>query len=71
MQEISETPEWRAAHPGAVIGLLEISGVENGRSSPALDERKREAEARLRSACKGFGRKDFLAQPVLAVRSRR
>ena len=26
---ISATDEWRTNHPGAVIGLLEISGVEN------------------------------------------
>lgn len=67
MMEISATNEWRSAHPGAVIGLLELSGVENTRRPPALEERKREAEARLRSACGGFARKDFLAHPVMAA----
>jgi len=70
MLSISATDQWRAAHPGAAIGLLELSGVENARPSPALDERKRDAEARLRSDCGGFGRKDFLAHPVMAAYDR-
>jgi len=64
---ISGTDGWRSAHPGAVIGLLELSGVENTRASPELDTRKRETEARLRERCKGFSRPDFLALPVMAA----
>jgi len=64
---ISGTDGWRSAHPGAVIGLLELAGVENTRSSPELDARKRQTEALLRERCKGFSRPDFLALPVMAA----
>lgn len=64
---ISGSAEWSAAHPGAVIGLLEMTGVDNPALSPLLDERKRETEARLRKNCTGFRRQDFLALPVMAA----
>lgn len=67
MLAISGTDGWRSAHPGAVIGLLELAGVENTRSSPELDARKRQTEALLRERCKGFSRPDFLALPVMAA----
>ncbi|RPI87367.1 MAG: hypothetical protein EHM41_05275 [Chloroflexi bacterium] len=70
MLAISGTNEWKNSHPGAVIGLLEISGVENTTSSPALNQRKRETEARLRSEYAGFSRLDFLALPVMAAYDR-
>src|SRR5262249_55761488 len=64
---MSATAEWRAAHPRAVIGLLELSKVENARPSPQLDERKREMEARLRERYQGFTRQNFLSLPVMAA----
>ena len=64
---ISATEEWRTAHPGAVIGLLELSRVENAHPSPQLDDRKRETEARLRERYKEFTRQEFLALPVMAA----
>jgi DNA/RNA-binding domain of Phe-tRNA-synthetase-like protein len=67
MIEISGTVEWSAAHPGAVIGLLEITNVDNTHPSPQLNLHKREAEARLRKTCAGFTRGDFLALPVIAA----
>lgn len=67
MLAISGTNEWKNSHQGAVIGLLEISGVENTTSSPALNQRKRETEARLRKVYAGFSRQDFLALPVIAA----
>ncbi len=67
MMSISATDEWKKAHPGAVIGLLELSSVDNGQPSPALDQEKREVEARLRAACQSFTRQDFLALPVMAA----
>jgi DNA/RNA-binding domain of Phe-tRNA-synthetase-like protein len=70
MLPISATEEWRAAHPGAIIGLLELSGLENSGSSPRLNERKREIEAGLRERYKGFTRQDFLALPVMAAYDR-
>jgi DNA/RNA-binding domain of Phe-tRNA-synthetase-like protein len=70
MLSIAFTDEWRRTFPGAVIGLLEISGVDNAHPSPGLEERKRETEARLRAACQGFARKDFLSLPVMAAYDR-
>ena len=64
---ISGTAEWRAAYPGAVIGLLELAGVENTLPGQQLNQRKRETEARLRKDYAGFSRKDFLALPVMAA----
>ena len=66
MLSISAVDNWRTSHPGAVIGLLELSGIENIHSSPKLDERKRETEARLRERYKGFTRQDFLSLPVMS-----
>jgi DNA/RNA-binding domain of Phe-tRNA-synthetase-like protein len=64
---ISATDEWHRTHRGAVIGLLELSHVENPQLSPKLDERKREAEVRLRERYTGFSRQDFLALPVMSA----
>jgi DNA/RNA-binding domain of Phe-tRNA-synthetase-like protein len=66
MLSISATGEWRTTHPGAVIGLLELSGVENVRSSPRLNERKRETEAYLRERYKGFTRQALMSLPVMS-----
>lgn len=70
MLSISATAEWRAAHPGATIGLLELAGLENAGASPRLNERKREIEARLRERFQGFSRRDFLSLPVLSAYDR-
>jgi DNA/RNA-binding domain of Phe-tRNA-synthetase-like protein len=67
MIKISGTAEWGAAHPVAMIGLLEMTGVENTLASPQLNQRKREVEARLRKDYAGFSRPDFLALPVMAA----
>ena len=67
---ISATDEFRATHPGAVIGLLEFSDVENTRPSFQLNDRKRETEARLRARYRGFTRQDFLSLPVMSAYER-
>lgn len=67
MLSITATNEWRTAHPGAIIGLLELSGVDNMRPSPELNQRKREVEALLRERYNGFTRQNFLALPVMAA----
>jgi DNA/RNA-binding domain of Phe-tRNA-synthetase-like protein len=67
MLSISATDEWRNAHPGAAIGLLELSGVECASGPQVLEDRKRETEARLRERYHGFTRQDFLALPVMAA----
>jgi DNA/RNA-binding domain of Phe-tRNA-synthetase-like protein len=66
MLAISATDEWRPAHPGATIGLLELWGLERTGSSARLNERKREIEAGVRARYKDFTRQDFLALPVMA-----
>jgi len=65
MISVVATDEWRTAHPGAQIGILEISGVDNSQPAPALDQEKRAIEARLREKYAGFSRDDFLNLPVL------
>jgi DNA/RNA-binding domain of Phe-tRNA-synthetase-like protein len=70
MISIAATDDWRSSHPGAVIGLLELSGIVNASSSSALDERKRATEARLRDRYQGFTRPDFMALPVMAAYDR-
>jgi DNA/RNA-binding domain of Phe-tRNA-synthetase-like protein len=65
MLAIAATEAWREAHPGSIIGLLELSGLENTGPSPKLNERKREIEAGLRERYKGFTRQDLLALPVM------
>ncbi len=70
MLSISAADEWRMSHPGATIGLLELSGLDNSGSSPQLNARKREIETRLRERYQGFTRQDFLALPVLSAYDR-
>jgi len=48
MLSISPTNEWRSAHPGALIGFLELSAVTQPASSPALDEQLRRIEENIR-----------------------
>ena len=67
MLSISATDDWRTTHPGAVIGLLEVSGVDNTRPSPELDAEKRATEAHLRERYAGFARSDFVSLPVMAA----
>jgi len=69
-RDIAATDGWRAAHPGASIGLLELSALDNRGASPRLNERKRAIEAGLRERYRGFGRQDFLALPVMAAYDR-
>jgi DNA/RNA-binding domain of Phe-tRNA-synthetase-like protein len=66
MLSISTLNEWQSTYPGAIIGILELSSVENRHASLQLDERKREIEARLRERYKGFTRQDFLSLPVMS-----
>ncbi len=67
---ISVTEDWRTTHPGAVIGVLELSGVTNTPPALQLTDRKRETEARLRARFRGFTRQEFVALPVMAAYDR-
>jgi DNA/RNA-binding domain of Phe-tRNA-synthetase-like protein len=64
---ISATDAWRAAHPGAAIGLLELSEAAGADASGRLADRKRETEARLRDRYHGLTRHDFTSLPVMAA----
>lgn len=70
MLKITATDAWRKAHPGAQIGLLEISGLDNTQPAPALDQEKRDVEERLREKYAGYSREDFLALPVMGAYNR-
>ena len=65
MLAITATDEWKEAHPGGKIGLLEISGVDNSGPAPVLDQEKRAIESRLREKYADFSREGFLALPVM------
>jgi DNA/RNA-binding domain of Phe-tRNA-synthetase-like protein len=67
MLTITTTQEWKAAYPGAQIGVLEIAGVDNTRQSELLEAEKRAVENHLREQYVGFDRSGFLALPVLAA----
>jgi DNA/RNA-binding domain of Phe-tRNA-synthetase-like protein len=70
MLEIFATLAWHTAHPGAVIGLLELSGITQPQSSPELDQTKRETESRLMQQYQGCTRKDLISHPVMAAYTR-
>ena len=70
MLKITATDQWRIAHPQAIIGLLELSGLDNTHSPAELTERKRAAEARLRERYRDFSRQQFLALPVMSAYER-
>ncbi|MEJ2707887.1 MAG: phenylalanine--tRNA ligase beta subunit-related protein [Anaerolineales bacterium] len=64
---ISGTQEWKVEHPGAAIGLLELSNVENDEKSPKLDQRKRALEAELVKRYGELSRQELVALPVMAA----
>jgi DNA/RNA-binding domain of Phe-tRNA-synthetase-like protein len=65
MLHVSET--WRAAYPGASIGLLAMRGVGNPEHHPLLEQRRAELEAELRSRYGGLERSQLKALPALQV----
>jgi hypothetical protein len=67
MLRVQPTPAWCATHPGACIGLLEISGIDNRVAAPSLEARKREVQQVLRSTYGPFERAQLAALPVLAA----
>jgi DNA/RNA-binding domain of Phe-tRNA-synthetase-like protein len=58
---------WRAAYPGASIGLLAMRGVSNPEHHPLLERRKAELEAELRSRYGSLDRSQLKALPTLRV----
>lgn len=66
MIQITATKDWKTLHVGAIIGLLEVSGVDNTKPSQLLNDKKRAVEEQLREQYRGFSRSDFMSAPVLA-----
>src|SRR5215468_7423151 len=67
MLSISAADGWRAAHPGAAIGLLELSGIGAIDGLARLGERKRTTEALLRERYHGLTRQDIASLPVMSA----
>ena len=65
MLSITVTDEWKSAHPGASIGLLEVSGAHNTIVSAEFEARKKEVESYLREKYQSFTRQDFLSIPTM------
>jgi len=60
---VSET--WKAAYPGAAVGILTMRGVSNPDRHSTLDERKEELEHQLRSKYSGYDRAALKALPTI------
>jgi DNA/RNA-binding domain of Phe-tRNA-synthetase-like protein len=56
---------WRAAYPGAAVGILAMRGVTNPAHHDALDQRKEALEAELRTRFDGYDRAMLRGLPVL------
>ena len=54
--EVTATQSWQQAYPGAHIGLLLVSGVDNTKRPTPLDEHKRQLAAALRQRYQDFDR---------------
>lgn len=63
---VTATAEWRAAHPGGIIGVLEVTDVRTPASSPELDRCKRDVERMLGEKYAGRSRAELVELPVMA-----
>jgi DNA/RNA-binding domain of Phe-tRNA-synthetase-like protein len=59
------SPAWKAAYPGAVVGMLVMRGVANPEHHAQLEERKAGLEAALRARFAGADRAALNALPAL------
>lgn len=64
---ISTTESWQNTFPGAKVGVLELSMVDNSSSSHQLNAQKLVVEANLRETFGGFSRQEFNQLPVIAA----
>jgi DNA/RNA-binding domain of Phe-tRNA-synthetase-like protein len=62
---VDTSPAWKAAYPDGLIGILEISQVDNRAGAAELDAVKRRVEQALRERFNGYDRARFAAAPVL------
>ncbi len=65
MISVEATKDWKLAHAGGIIGLLEITGVDNKTKSADLDQKKKDVESRLREKYTGLTRPDFMSLPIM------
>ncbi len=67
MLDVQANQAWCTTYPGACIGLLELTGVDNSQPALQLDEQKRAIESRLRDRYACFSRSELLELPVMSV----
>lgn len=58
--DVEVTPQWHQAYPGAHIGLLLVSGVDNSKRPTPLDEHKRQLVTSIRQRYQGHDRSQLL-----------
>jgi DNA/RNA-binding domain of Phe-tRNA-synthetase-like protein len=63
--QITLTPAWRQAFPGAYIGLLQLEVSDNTPRPTPLDEHKRQLAIELRQRYAGMGRPELLRLPEM------
>jgi DNA/RNA-binding domain of Phe-tRNA-synthetase-like protein len=59
------TDAWTSTFPGAAVGVLVMSGVDNPEQSAALEARKRELEDDLRASAAQLGRDGVPSEPIV------
>lgn len=62
---IRVTHRWKQAFPGAMLGALALSGVENPKQDDALEAHARELEADLRRRLSGLDRSQIAVLPSI------
>jgi DNA/RNA-binding domain of Phe-tRNA-synthetase-like protein len=67
MHDLIVSPAWKAAYPGAAVGILAMRDVVNPAHHAALEERKATLEDELRARFAGYDRTAFKALPALAA----
>lgn len=67
MVQVETTSDWHLIHPGAQIGLLEISQVDNHHPCPLLNERKARLADDLRRRYGHLSRTEIVNLPVMAA----
>jgi DNA/RNA-binding domain of Phe-tRNA-synthetase-like protein len=61
------TTKWKSVYPGAMIGIIEMTGVVNTDPDSTLQKRASEVEASIKSNYAGYDRKQLLNLPALQV----
>ena len=64
---LTVTKAWKDRFPGAVVGVLSVTGVANPKAHAGLDARKREIEESIRSRYSGMERAELRGLERIAV----